>query len=100
MDDFAFFVNLSSSERESTEYLSRGENKTLLLGLKFLVIKFLEAHTTSEICILLDDLFSELDADHIQLVLQACSSHQIFITSQNMSELALPDREVMVRNIL
>jgi recombinational DNA repair ATPase RecF len=100
LDDFGFQIQVSKSLRPSTEFLSRGENKTLLLGIKLLVIRFLEKYTTSQICILLDDLFSELDNDHIRLILEACGHHQIFITNQNMSDLALPNREVMVRNII
>lgn len=53
----------------SKEYLSRGENKSILIGLKFILIEFIEKMSKKETLLLLDDLFSELDSGHIRSIL-------------------------------
>lgn len=85
LDDFIFQVHMEDDQTFSTdEYLSRGENKTILLGLKFLEIDFIEAVSEKKTVLLLDDLFSELDSEHIDYILQGIGDRQTFITSQNM----------------
>ncbi|MDD2487273.1 MAG: DNA replication and repair protein RecF [Candidatus Gracilibacteria bacterium] len=84
LDDFYFNVILHDEKMKSQDYLSRGENKSLLIGLKFLEISFLESIHEKNIILLLDDIFSELDDVHVALVMEKCRNYQTFITSQNI----------------
>lgn len=82
LDDFQCV--LSPHNIQSNSYLSRGENKTILIGLKFLLIEFIEQSSKKETILLLDDLFSELDAEHITSLLMRAGNRQLFITTQNI----------------
>lgn len=80
LDDFQCII---SDNIPSNTYLSRGENKTILIGLKFILIEFIEQSSKKETILLLDDLFSELDSDHIESILSQAGNRQLFITAQN-----------------
>ncbi|MDD4530564.1 MAG: DNA replication and repair protein RecF [Candidatus Gracilibacteria bacterium] len=83
LDDFNFDVNIEDNYYSSDNYLSRGENKTIIVGLKMLQISFLkELFPNNKIILLLDDLFAELDKKHIGLILDNLSNNQSFITAQ------------------
>lgn len=79
-------VKTAKSDVSSEECLSRGENKSILIGLKFLEIEFYKKFHSENIVILLDDIFSELDDQHINLVMNYCNRFQTFITAQNMPQ--------------
>ncbi|MDD2891565.1 MAG: DNA replication and repair protein RecF [Candidatus Gracilibacteria bacterium] len=81
LDDFQCLISENIS---SNEYLSRGENKTILIGLKFILIEFIEYSSKKDTILLLDDLFSELDTEHIESILLSAGKRQLFITTQNM----------------
>lgn len=83
LDDFSIMVEIGEHSYSSEQYLSRGENKTLLLGLKFLQILFLEEHFNKKTVLLFDDLFSELDRHHIEMILSQYAPRQMIISSQN-----------------
>lgn len=81
LDDFHCTI---SHDIPSNTYLSRGENKTILIGLKFILIEFIEKSSKKETILLLDDLFSELDSEHIAFILSSIGNRQLFITTQNI----------------
>ncbi|OIP54676.1 hypothetical protein AUK10_00480 [Candidatus Gracilibacteria bacterium CG2_30_37_12] len=81
LDDFQCVI---SGDIPSSDYLSRGENKTILIGLKFILIDFIEEVSQKETILLLDDLFSELDSEHIASILTYADNRQLFITAQNI----------------
>jgi DNA replication and repair protein RecF len=90
LDDFAFHVireGVSSSD--ASLFLSRGENKMLLLGLKQLEILFLKKYLSLPIILLLDDLFAELDMDHAERLIERFDADQIILTTQRV----LPESE-------
>lgn len=89
LDDFYFKVQTLDSVHKSEEFLSRWENKSLLLWLKFLQIEFLEKIWEKKLILLLDDVFSELDDKHISLILEKCEKYQTFITTQNIPNFTL-----------
>lgn len=60
---------------------SRGEARTIVLALKFLEVDIIEQLTGKTPIILLDDVFSELDATRQQLLTSQLKGHQIIITS-------------------
>jgi DNA replication and repair protein RecF len=60
---------------------SRGEARTIVLALKFLEVDIIEQLTGKTPIILLDDVFSELDATRQKLLTSHLKGHQIIITS-------------------
>jgi len=60
---------------------SRGEVRTIVLALKFLEVEIIEQLTGKTPIILLDDVFSELDATRQTLLTSQLKGHQIIITS-------------------
>ena len=60
---------------------SRGEARTIVLSLKFLEVDIIEQLTGKTPIILLDDVFSELDANRQKLLTSHLKGHQIIITS-------------------
>ncbi len=60
---------------------SRGEARTIVLALKFLEVEIIEKLTGKTPIILLDDVFSELDATRQKLLTSQLTGHQIIITS-------------------
>lgn len=77
-DDFQFF----SAGRDLGLYGSRGQQKTAVILLKMAEKKVLENNLKNETAILLlDDIFSELDADHQEKVLAMGLAGQVIVTS-------------------
>lgn len=72
----------AGSMRRVSEYLSRGEQKTLLLGLKAFQVAYVRSRVDREIVLLFDDLFSELDRTHTDLVLSLFPHEQAIFASQ------------------
>jgi len=62
---------------------SRGEVRTIILALKFLEVAVIEQLLSKKPVILLDDVFSELDADRQATVVQQFTSHQTIVASVN-----------------
>lgn len=60
---------------------SRGEARTIVLALKFLEVNIIQQLTGKQPIILLDDVFSELDATRQKLLTSQLKGHQIIITS-------------------
>lgn len=63
-------------------YLSRGENKMLLLGLKQIEMFFLKKQLNLPVVLLFDDLFAELDMRHAERLIDQFDGDQIILTSQ------------------
>ena len=88
LDDFSFFVSFENHEKiESISYLSRWENKMLLLFLKKIEVLFIEKILARSPILLFDDVFSELDMSHAENFLQNFSSYQMCITAQNYPDI-------------
>jgi DNA replication and repair protein RecF len=60
---------------------SRGEVRTIVLALKFLEVAIIEQLIDKKPIILLDDVFSELDATRQKLLTSQLKDHQIIMTS-------------------
>lgn len=65
--------------------VSRGEARTIVLALKFLEVAIIEKVTGKKPIILLDDVFSELDASRQKLLTQQLKDYQIVISSATSS---------------
>lgn len=75
--DVIFELNHSSA----LSVASRGEARTIVLALKFIEADIIEKLTNIKPVILLDDVFSELDAQRQKHITQYFKDHQIIITS-------------------
>lgn len=78
LDDFDIYID----NTPLIHFASRGEVKSILLGIKFLETQFIEKYSSkSEILFLIDDLLSELDTQHRDLLWKHIGSRQSIITS-------------------
>lgn len=75
--DVLFSINTSPALSTA----SRGEVRTIVLALKFLEVAIIKKLTGKPPIILLDDVFSELDATRQKLLTRQLKGHQIIITS-------------------
>lgn len=71
-DDFVIniFVDKNSTARNIKAFGSRGQQRLAVLQLKIIELKFLTEKLGEKPLLLLDDIFSELDSEHIDLVLE------------------------------
>ena len=83
-DDFLFFYkeNLPISE-----YGSRGEQRLTILQLKLLEIEYLKTTLEKNPILLLDDIYSELDAQNIALVTNLLPHQQTIITTTHLEQI-------------
>jgi len=80
-DDFVFKIN----GRELKKYGSRGQHKTVLITLVIAESHLIEELKNEKPIILIDDLYSELDVEREQKILDLINGMgQIFITSTNI----------------
>lgn len=76
-DDFKFFLG----EKDLAKYGSRGEQRTSVLDLKIMEINFFEQILGDRPVLLLDDIFSELDENHRQHVIDLSHLQQTIIAT-------------------
>lgn len=77
--DIQFIFN----KKPAQNVASRGENRSLVLALKFIETDILADLTSKIPIVLLDDVFSELDDDRQKLLTKHFSKYQTIITSTN-----------------
>ena len=77
--DIQFIFN----KKPAQNVASRGENRSLVLALKFIETDILADLTSKRPIVLLDDVFSELDNDRQKLLTKHFSKYQTIITSTN-----------------
>lgn len=76
-DDFVVL----KSERDLSKYGSRGEQRLAILWLKLAELAYIEKEAGERPLLLLDDIFSELDIEHRELVLDLLGKQQTILTS-------------------
>jgi DNA replication and repair protein RecF len=74
-------IKLLFGTHEASDVASRGETRTLLLGLKIVELGLLEETRGQKPILLLDDVFSELDGARRQALTKYLSKYQTFITT-------------------
>lgn len=79
-DDFSILMK-GKSEEDVKYFGSRGQQRLAILQLKTLEILFIEKTIDKKPLLLLDDIFSELDSGHINLVLEKEGKQQTVITT-------------------
>ncbi len=85
-DDFSIrmYANVNSaneSELDVKFFGSRGQQRLVVLQLKLLQLAFMEEKLGIRPILLLDDIFSELDDDHIRHVIKIIGKQQTIITT-------------------
>jgi len=86
-DDFNIRIHpnaISPNESESRDvkfFGSRGQQRLVVLQLKLLELEFIAQKIGQRPILLLDDIFSELDSNHINLVLDIINKQQTIITT-------------------
>lgn len=78
---------------ELSKYGSRGEQRLAILWLKLAELAFIEQKTQERPLLLLDDIFSELDEGHRNLVLDVVGKQQTIITSAEEDVVDLMERK-------
>jgi DNA replication and repair protein RecF len=74
---------------------SRGEIRSSILALKFVELEFIENILKEKPVLLLDDVFSELDASRQKSLMQLITNHQTFITTTKLTHLdSIEDKDV------
>lgn len=76
-DDFIFF----EEKRNLASYGSRGEQRMAVLWLKISELNYIEDKTSERPTLLLDDIFSELDHEHRDVVMKLSKQQQTIITT-------------------
>lgn len=76
-DDLEFLLN----DHDMAQFSSRGEWRSLVLALKFAEIDLIKEKTGEHPILLLDDVFSELDAERQKYLFHAAGQSQTFITT-------------------
>jgi DNA replication and repair protein RecF len=71
----------SNTGRELASYGSRGEQRMGILWLKMAELSYIETNTGEKPTLLLDDIFSELDEEHREVVLSVIGNQQTIITT-------------------
>jgi DNA replication and repair protein RecF len=79
-DDFTIAVQ----EHSIAEFASRGQQRTAVLALLLLQERYIYARTNEHPLIILDDVFSELDENHQELLLQSFTKTQVWITTAQL----------------
>lgn len=100
-DDFEFLMTNKSDTKENinlSAYGSRGEQRMAILWLKLAELAFIEEKTGVKPTLLLDDIFSELDHMHREVVMKTVDNHQVIITSAD--EHNLPNLKDVDINII
>jgi DNA replication and repair protein RecF len=80
-DDFCFRLKKNKRERDLSRYGSRGEQRMGILWLKFAELAYIEQKTDEKPTLLLDDIFSELDHEHREVVMKTVGRQQTIITT-------------------
>lgn len=78
-DDFIF----NKGDRSLASFGSRGEQRMGVLWLKMAELAYIEDESGERPTLLLDDIFSELDDDHKNVVVEISRNQQTIITSVN-----------------
>lgn len=75
------FDSTAGSTADLKSFGSRGQQRLVVLQLKLLQLDFIEAAQGARPLLLLDDIFSELDSGHIDLVTEMIDKQQSIVTT-------------------
>ena len=93
-DDFQI-IQKGGTDRDLSIYGSRGEQRMAALALKLCQLEFVESIKEIRPLLLLDDIFSELDEEHRQLVSGLLGQQQTIVTMTDEEEVGGIGAEVI-----
>jgi DNA replication and repair protein RecF len=97
-DDFSFDnSSFPSADKNLAFWGSRGQQRLAVLALRLGQINFLEITYQDKPILLLDDIFSELDSQHQQLVVKVCRQYQTIFTSAESDSLKILDTAKIIK---
>ena len=91
LDEISFSVEINNVWQATKYILSRGENKILLLAFIRLLGKYVEEVSGKKPFFLLDDVLSELDTDHTQILCHLFEDTTTIMTTQPNHIAGLPN---------
>jgi DNA replication and repair protein RecF len=80
-DDVKLFLRDAEENHDAKAYGSRGQQRLIVLQLKLLQLSFMERVLSERPLLLLDDIFSELDSSHIELIWDIVGRQQTILTT-------------------
>ena len=83
LDDFGYYL---SADELSVDYLSRGENKTLLILSKLALARYVEQVSGAQMIYLLDDIAAELDTQHFEHIIFSCQDRMIVVSGHRVPQ--------------
>ena len=89
-DDYEFVFNGKRADGSA----SRGENRSMILALKFIEARILEQEIGKKPVVLLDDIFSELDETRQKHLINNFKDYQMIITSTAVPQKMHIDKEL------
>lgn len=93
LDDFSInFEDFETEDKNLAFWGSRGQQRMSVLALRLAQINYLEKQYNEKPILLLDDIFSELDENHRQVVIDICQKYQTIFTSTN--KINLPTAQI------
>lgn len=84
-DDFTVYQKKDETLRNVHSFGSRGEQRLAVLSLKLCEMDFIEQKTGERPILLLDDIFSELDERHREMVLKVIPRQQTIVTTTDIN---------------
>ena len=91
-DDFTIFKD----EKELSKYGSRGEQRLAVLWMKLAELGYIEREAGDRPVLLLDDIFSELDEGHRELVVDLTGKQQTILTSADRDIMGIIAKDAML----
>ena len=79
-DDMIFRIKKNEEYFDLSNYGSRGEQRLAVLWLKLAELAFIESKTSEKPVLLLDDIFSELDHEHREIIFGMIGNQQSIVT--------------------
>ena len=102
-DDLVFELNFDAEHSGAAKrFASQGQQKTILLALKFSVFRFLEHELARQPVLLLDDVFDKLDSKRHQnllRILQSGNFEQVLIADTNADKVKGTKTDVSVTQL-
>lgn len=95
-DDFLVMKNAL----DLSKYGSRGEQRLAILWLKLAELAYIEKETGERPLLLLDDIFSELDVEHRELVLDLLGKQQTIVSTAEEEVLTLVKKHKTTADII
>lgn len=92
-DDLKFFLD----EKEMKEFASQWEIRTWVLSLKYSEIEILK-EKTENITLLLDDVFSELDEERQNSLIELSKNYQTIITTTHLPDWLIWEKIIEIKN--